>query len=117
MKITAKAMRKENKMGDCMTFPDTVEEYMEECKIVDTERVYTNGVELVPIFRMNQWFEHLSSAKPEPERKTGRWIRIKKKSLINCSVCKRCSWSFGFDRIVKTFNYCPNCGADMRGET
>lgn len=41
-----------------MTFPDTVEEFMEEYKLVDTEQVYTNGTELVPIFRMKQWFEH-----------------------------------------------------------
>lgn len=45
-------------MADMMTFPDTVEEFMEEYKIVDTEQIYTNGVEMVPIFRMKQWFEH-----------------------------------------------------------
>ena len=45
-------------MNNCMTFPDTVEEFMEQYKIVDTEHVYTNGVEMVPIFRMKQWFEH-----------------------------------------------------------
>lgn len=45
-------------MADMMTFPDTVEEFMEEYKLVDTEQVYTNGTELVPIFRMEQWFEH-----------------------------------------------------------
>lgn len=44
-------------MSDLMTFPKTVEEFMEAYKIVDTEEVYTNGAELVPIFRMKQWFE------------------------------------------------------------
>lgn len=39
-----------------MFFPETVEEFMEQNKIVDTEQIYTNGVELVPIFRMKQWF-------------------------------------------------------------
>ena len=53
-------------MSDCMTFPDTVEEYMEQCKIVDTDGIYmSKGAELVPIFRMEQWFEHLPSAQPE----------------------------------------------------
>ena len=47
-------------MCDCMTFPDTVEEFMEAYKVVDTEQVYTNGTEFVPIFRMKQWFEHIS---------------------------------------------------------
>lgn len=41
-----------------MMFPDTVEEFMDEYKIVDSEKVYTNGIELVPIFRMEQWFAH-----------------------------------------------------------
>ena len=48
-------------MSDLMTFPDTVEEFMEQYKIIDTEQVYTNGAELVPIFRMKQWFEHLQT--------------------------------------------------------
>ena len=44
--------------NDTMTFPATVEEFMEKYKIVDVDQVYTNGAELVPIFRMKQWFEH-----------------------------------------------------------
>ena len=41
-----------------MTFPATFEEFAEEYKIVDTEEVYTNGTELIPIFRVKQWLEH-----------------------------------------------------------
>lgn len=52
-------------MSDCMTFPDTVEEFMEKYKVVDTDQVYSNGMEFVPIFRMKQWFEHLQDAQPE----------------------------------------------------
>ena len=48
-------------MSDMMTFPATVEEFMEQYKIVDDEKVYTNGADLVPIFRMMQWFEHVSA--------------------------------------------------------
>ena len=48
--------------GEMMLFPATVEEFMEQYKIVDSDHVYTNGTELVPIFRMRQWFEHLDSA-------------------------------------------------------
>lgn len=51
--------------GEAMNFPDTAEEFMEQYKIVDSEEVYTNGAELVPIFRMEQWFKQ----HPEP-----RWI-------------------------------------------
>lgn len=48
-------------MPDSMMFPKTVGEFMEKYKIVDTEEVYTNGAELVPIFRMKQWFEHVDA--------------------------------------------------------
>lgn len=45
--------------GDCMRFPDTVEEFMEQYKVVDKEGIYmSKGAKLVPIFRMEQWFEH-----------------------------------------------------------
>ena len=45
-------------MGNMMTFPATVEEFMERYKMTDTEHVYSNGTEYVPIYRMKQWFEH-----------------------------------------------------------
>ena len=45
-------------MGDIMTFPASVEEFMEQYKMTDTEHVYSNGTEYVPIYRMKQWFEH-----------------------------------------------------------
>lgn len=46
-------------MADGMMFPDTVEEFMEMYKMVDTDEVYSNGTEYVPIFRMEQWFDHV----------------------------------------------------------
>lgn len=48
-------------MADMTMFPATVEEFMEQYKITDTDCVYTNGMELVPIFRMKQWFDHIKS--------------------------------------------------------
>ena len=60
----------------------------------------------------------------EPEQRTGKWIDrevIDKKNVIEewqsarCSVCGRyhtTPYMYYFD----SYNYCPNCGADMRGE-
>ena len=62
-------------MGDTMIFPDTVEEFMEGYKIVDSKQIYTNGIKMIPIFRMEQWFEHLPSTKPE---------------IVRCKNCKYC---------------------------
>lgn len=53
-------------MADCMNFPDTVEEFMEQYKVTDYKHIYTNGAELIPIFRMKQWFERQSSADVAP---------------------------------------------------
>lgn len=41
----------------------------------------------------------------------GKWKKIK--GAINCSACKSCSWSTSFEGLVSSFNYCPNCGANM----
>ena len=55
------------------------------------------------------WIESLPSA--QPERKKGKWIvsHIPDSMLWECNQC-------GFDCGAHSFNFCPNCGADMRGE-
>jgi hypothetical protein len=156
-------------MADMMTFPDTVEEFMEEYKLVDTEQVYTNGTELVPIFRMKQWFEHekaqlspqgttfdtisrqaaidginhicpvdteydctlldrvdvrcVLSDLPtiQPERKKGEWLPDNNNAYEMRFVCSCCKESevvptIGFTKYKPLWDFCPNCGADMRGE-
>lgn len=100
-------------MSDLMTFPYSVEEFMERYKIVDTDGIYmSKGAELVPIFRMRQWFEHLP-----PAQRTGRWEYVKKRLVrggyvdaSECSVCHK--------RIMPHLkpNFCPNCGARMEEE-
>lgn len=89
-------------------FPATVEEWMESNKIVDTEHIYTNGSEMVPIFRMRQWFQHVA-ALPAIEPRRGKWIlkeNIFKVAVAYCSAC------YEIDSHMP--NFCPNCGADMR---
>lgn len=51
-----------------------------------------------------QELKNLPSA--EPERKKGEWISHE--NYDECSKC-HCLTAVGF-------NYCPHCGADMRGE-
>lgn len=97
-------------MADMMTFPNTVEEFMEKYKITDTEQIYTNGAELVPIFRMKQWFDHSS------ERKKGKWaVRVIRGNWNDEEIrtCPNCGKTF---RNLEIANYCPNCGLPMEGE-
>ena len=57
--------------------------------------------------------EALPSA--QPERKKGQWMKEDRGHVEYCAVCDQC----GFDWIWSDreyFKFCPNCGADMRGE-
>ena len=93
-------------MSECMTFPDTVEEFMDSYKIVDTEQVYTNGTEMVPIYRMRQWFQH------EPERKKGKWLEMA--GDLQCSECGATYHDLYPD--YSDTKFCPNCGSYNGGE-
>ena len=50
-----------------------------------------------------------------PERKKGKWRR----RLVDCGFnadwhCSECDWKTSLEE--HGYNFCPNCGADMRGE-
>lgn len=44
----------------------------------------------------------------EPERKKGEWTKNN-----SCPFCGFLPW---YERDIHTLSFCPNCGADMRGE-
>ena len=51
---------------------------------------------------------------PTIERKTGKWIRGDGEKLTGsqrCSICHKACY-----KGIDYFNFCPSCGADMRGE-
>lgn len=45
-------------MADIMEFPKTMKEFVDSYSFKDREEVYTNGVELIPVFRVEQAIEH-----------------------------------------------------------
>ena len=90
-------------MGEMMTFPASVEEFMEQYKTTDTEHVYSNGTEFVPIYRMKQWFEHVNYNGGSGVRH-GRWFA---KGSLSCR-CSKCAC-----KNYKETQYCPNCGCKM----
>ena len=61
--------------------------------------------------------ESLPSA--QPERKKGEWIITKTERGWNCAeyptevTCSNCNY---IEDYQKALDFCPNCGADMRGE-
>lgn len=44
----------------------------------------------------------------QPERKAGKWT--------DDNACPFCGFHPWYERDIHTLSYCPNCGADMRGE-
>ena len=51
----------------------------------------------------------------QPERKKGEWIF--KDHLWECNQCGcRCNRANPLSGNIWNYYYCPNCGADMRGE-
>lgn len=53
----------------------------------------------------------------EPERKSGHWINAECKDGTTAHKCSECKCFVGYSVSSLTwFNFCPWCGADMRGE-
>lgn len=50
----------------------------------------------------------------QPERKKGKWINEGR--IIRCNKCKIGYATVKGMKSALTYNFCPNCGADMRGE-
>ena len=53
----------------------------------------------------------------QPERKKGKWHQ-RFYPKVEMMVCSECGNEFSYDAEtgVRDYNFCPNCGADMRGE-
>ena len=76
----------------------------------------TREIEIINSNKALEAIEALPSA--QPERKKGKWIpqdMNKSYGRISTAVyyypkCSVCGWS------ADNTNFCPNCGADMRGE-
>ena len=45
-------------MKEQMEFPETFEGFAKEYGFKDDKEVYTNGLDLIPIFRVKQWLEY-----------------------------------------------------------
>ena len=58
----------------------------------------------------------------QPERKKGKWIYGEDEYGIDGYHCDKCGffvpWDYThkFIDFIKDYHFCPNCGADMRGE-
>ena len=119
--------------GDNWKFIDTIESMpsAEPERLTDddfeTIRIHLNA-QKEKLCNQQRWEEaeeyqriidrFIAFASAEPEWKKGVWI-CTDDDIFNCSEC-----DFEIDatgcidpiEYLKTYNFCPNCGADMRGE-
>ena len=89
------------------------------------ENKYWDMFDCIDLPRAKHWDGHTEADAEtrlmslEPERKKGKWIpqdHNKKNGMITtlvyyCPTCSVCGKTGGYD-----MNFCPNCGADMRGD-
>lgn len=85
-------------MSDVMSIQNTFDEFAEQYKIVDEQEIYTNGTELIPIFRMKQWLEHTSNIENKVRKAKTNFDRIKAMSVEEM-----------VDYIVYNLNPCLYC--------
>lgn len=45
-------------MSEQMEFPKTLDEFIKQYSFIDKKEIYTNGSELIQIFRIKQWEKH-----------------------------------------------------------
>ena len=90
-------------------------------RLIDYDKLHEQALDIIGADASHKAWAILSAIDNAPtiklpKRKRGRWIYVNGHTAINCSACYHCSWSaLPFEDTVKRFNFCPNCGADMRG--
>jgi hypothetical protein len=70
--------------------------------------------------RLDEWINNLPPV--QPKRMKGRWLpdnNFAYEMRFVCSVCNESEVvpTIGFTKYKPIWDFCPNCGADMRGET
>ena len=51
-------IKPESEVGEAMEFPETFEEFIDQYGFIDSEEIYTNGSQLIQVYRVKQWLEH-----------------------------------------------------------
>lgn len=77
-------------MNNMMTFPKTIDEFIDLYTFVDCKEVYTNGSELIQVFRIQQALDHylpkwISVKERLPEENTKAIVITEDKQMLVAS--------------------------------
>lgn len=87
-------------MDNIMQFPETFEEFAKSYGFKDSKEIYTNGSDLIPVFRVEQWLEHaLAERTCHAVFDDSNWYKW---------ICSECG-----QPIDRADNYCFSCGAKV----
>ena len=91
-------------------------ETLKECEVVESDNfTRTDPVTMMTVATIADCIEAIVELpSEEPERKTGKWIDGMPYVNSHWKVCSECHVSA--PDSCGGFNFCPNCGAEMRGE-
>ena len=59
--------------------------------------------------RLDEWINNLPSTQPTIKPRKGKWIYSREYGTAKVWTCSECGWN-----DIGEWNFCPNCGADMR---
>lgn len=90
-------------------------------KAINNIRALTGCEELIITDKdsMRTWDANGVEYKLYPERKKGEWLEVEDWNgdfYYECSECKEPFTLFDGTPQDNLYNFCPNCGADMKGE-
>lgn len=94
-------------MDNIMQFPETFEEFAKSYGFKDSKEIYTNGSELIPVFRVEQWLEHA---------RLERTCEIVHDDVLSeqfegpMSKCLCCGAALP-EEFIDSYYYCPCCGS------
>lgn len=94
---------------------DALEKILEKIPAADIKDM---GGQAYVLVKLSQVFNVIDNQPTiEPERKKGEWIDQDDGAFypIECSECRKIPLFDAYGDYVLS-NFCPNCGADMRGE-
>ena len=78
-----------------MDFPNTFDEFVEHYGFKDKDEIYTNGSEIIPVFRVKQWLEHIKESQRFADASKTIEPTITNKALVSLDV---------YNQVVKERN-------------